>query len=114
MEIVERKTLIPSSRLSDDAECIRREIINANKNRRKMGNSGKPEEQVERLRETITEIAISTENVKIKCPAKLITYAFIDFNDNDERNKNVRSATMLRKELRGRKIQISQSMDAEE
>ena len=80
-----------------------------------MGKFGKTEEQVERLRETITEIAISTENVKIKCPAKLITYAFIDFNDNDERNKYVRSANMLRKVLRGRKIKISpQSMDAEE
>ena len=79
-----------------------------------MGNFGKTEEQVERLRETITEIAVLTENVKIKCPAKLITYAFIDFNDNHERNKYVRSANMLRKVLRWRKFKISQSMDADE
>ena len=47
---------------------------------------------------------MSTENVKIKCPAKPITCAFIYCKDNDERNKYVRSANMLRKELRGRKI----------
>ena len=73
------------------------------------------EHEVEQLlRETIAEIGMSTENVKIECPAKPITYAFIYFNDNDERNKYVRSANMLRKELRGRKIKISQSMDVEE
>ena len=67
-----------------------------------------------KLRETITEIGMSTENAKIECPAKLVTRAFIYFNDNNERNKYVRSGNMLRKELRGRKIKISRSMDAEE
>ena len=47
---------------------------------------------------------MSTENAKIECLAKPITHAFIYFKDNDERNKYVRSANMLRKELRGRKI----------
>ena len=63
---------------------------------------------------TIAETGMSTENVKTKCPAKPITYAFIYFNANDERNRYVRSANMVRKKLRGRKINISQSMDAEE
>ena len=73
------------------------------------------EQELEQLlRETTVEIGMSTENAKIECPAKPITHAFIYFKDNDERNKHVRSANMLRKELRGRKIKISRSMDAEE
>ena len=50
---------------------------------------------------------MSTENVKIKCPAKPITYAFIYFNDNDERDTYARSANMLKKELRGRNKNIT-------
>ena len=73
------------------------------------------EQEVEQfLGETIIEIGMSTESVKIKSLAKPITYAFIYFNDNDERNKCVRTANMLRKELRGTNIKISHSMDAEE
>ena len=47
---------------------------------------------------------MSTENAKIECFAKPITHAFIYFKDHDERNKYVRSANLLRKELRGRKV----------
>ena len=72
------------------------------------------ESEVEQLlRETITEIGMSTENAKNECLAKPITHAFIYFNDNNERNKYVRSANMLRQDLRGRKMKISRSMDAE-
>ena len=60
------------------------------------------------LRETIAEICMSTENDKIECPAKPVTFVFKYFNDN-ERNFFVRSANMTRKELRGRKIKISHS-----
>ena len=42
---------------------------------------------------------------QIKCPAT---------PDNDEREKFVRSANMLKKELRGRKVRISPARDAEE
>ena len=77
-------------------------------------HSDTSEQEVEQmLRETLTEIGLSTEDAKIECPAKPITHGFICFKDN-ERNKHVRSANMLRKELRGRKIKISRSMDAEE
>ena len=73
------------------------------------------EQEIERLlRETITEIGMSHENARIECPAKPITHAFIHLKNNDERNKYVRSANMLRKELRERKIKITRSMDAEE
>ena len=34
--------------------------------------------------------------------------------NDDERNKYIRSANMLKKELRGRKLKITRSMDAEE
>ena len=34
--------------------------------------------------------------------------------NDDERNKYIRSANMLKKELRGRKLNITRSMDAEE
>ena len=52
--------------------------------------------------------------MRIECLAKPITHAFIYFKNDDERNKYVRSANMLRKELRGRKLKITRSMDAEE
>ena len=73
------------------------------------------ESEVEQLlKETITEIGMSIENARIECPAKPITHAFIFFKNDDERNKYVRSANMLRKELSGRKFKITRSMDAEE
>ena len=45
---------------------------------------------------------------------KPITFAFLHFTDNDERDTFVRSANILKKELRGRKIRILPAMDAEE
>ena len=56
------------------------------------------------LQESITEIRMTIENARIECPAKPITLAFIHFKNDDERNKYVRSANMLRKELRGRNL----------
>ena len=57
---------------------------------------------------------MTIENARKECPAKPITHAFIHFKNDEERNKYVRSANMLRKELRGRKLKITRSMDAEE
>ena len=77
--------------------------------------TGLHKQEVEyQVRETIVEIGMSTEKFRIKCPAKPITHAFIHFTDNDQRNKYVRSANMLKTELRGRKIKLSPSTDAEE
>ena len=73
------------------------------------------ESEVEQLlKETITEIGMSIENARIECTAKPITHAFIYLKGDDETNKSVRSANMLKKELRGRKIKMTRSMDAEE
>ena len=72
------------------------------------------QEEQETLKETITAIGMSTDQILIKCPAKPITHAFLQFTDTDERDKFVRSANIFKKELRGRKIRISPAMDAEE
>ena len=53
-------------------------------------------------------------NARIECTAKPITHAFIHFKNDGERNTFIRSANMLKKDLRGRKIKITRSMDAEE
>ena len=77
-------------------------------------NDTSESEVIQLLKESITEIGMTIANARIECPAKPITHAFIHFQNDDERNKYVRSANMLRKELRGRKLMITRSMDAEE
>ena len=67
------------------------------------------------LKEMINEIGMDFGgSARIECPAKPITHAFIHFVNDGERNKFIKSANMLKKELRGRKIKITRSMDAEE
>ena len=66
------------------------------------------------LKEMMKEIGMEFERVKLVCPAKPITHAFIYFENDNERNKFIRSANMLQRELRGRKIRITRSMEAEE
>ena len=66
------------------------------------------------LKEMINEIGMDFGSARIECPAKTITHAFVHFANDGERNKFIRSANMLKKELRGRKIRITRSMDAEE
>ena len=44
------------------------------------------------------------EQIQINCPATPITHAFVQFRDNDDRDKFVRSSNILKKKLRGRKI----------
>ena len=62
----------------------------------------------------INEIGMDFGSAKIECLAKPITHAFIHFMNDGERNKFIRSANMLKKGLRGRKVKITRSMDAEE
>ena len=71
-------------------------------------------EVIQSLKESLTEIGMTMENVGIECPSKPITHAFVRFKNDAERNKFFRSANMLKKELRGRKLNISRSMDADE
>ena len=66
------------------------------------------------LKEMMNEIGMDFGSVKLVCPAKPITHAFIYFANDNERNKFIRSANILKRELRGRKIRITRSMEAEE
>ena len=59
-------------------------------------------------------IGMSIEQIRIKCPTKPITHAFLQVKDNDERDNFVRSGNMLQKGLlRGGKIKISHAMAGE-
>ena len=62
----------------------------------------------------INEIGMDFGNARTECSAKPITHAFIHFMNDGQRNKFIRSANTLKKELRGRKIKITRSMNAEE
>ena len=73
----------------------------------------KESEVTQLLREMINEIGMDFGSARIECTAKPITHAFIHFMNDGDRNKFIRSANMLKKELRGRKIKITTSMDAE-
>ena len=66
------------------------------------------------LKESMIEVGADIGNARIECTAKPITHAFIHFKNDGERNKFIRSPNMLEKELRGRKIKRTRSMDAEE
>ena len=56
------------------------------------------------LKELINEVGMDFGNARIECSAKPITHAFMHFINDGGRNKFIRSANMLKKELRGRKI----------
>ena len=62
----------------------------------------------------LLKVGMDIGNARIECPAKPITHAFVHFKNDGERNTFIRSANMLKKELTGRKIKITRSMDAEE
>ena len=59
-------------------------------------------------------MGMSIDQVQAKCVTKQITHVFLHFKDNDERDNFVRSANILKKVLRGRKIKISPAMDVDE
>ena len=59
------------------------------------------------LKEMMNEIGMDFGSARLVCPAKPITHAFIYFVNDNERNKFIRSANMLKRELRGRKIRIT-------
>ena len=71
-------------------------------------------EVMQLLKVLVNEIGMDFGNARIQCHAKPITHAVIYFKNDGERNKFIRSANRLKKELRGRKIKITRSMDAEE
>ena len=72
------------------------------------------QEATDLLTATILTAGMTIEKVQIKCPAKPITHAFLQFIDVDERDKYIRSANRQTCEARGRIIRITPAMDAEE
>ena len=64
-------------------------------------------EVINMLKEMMNEIGMDFRSARLVCLAKPITHAFIYFANDDERNKFIRSAKMLKRELRGRKIRIT-------
>ena len=54
-------------------------------------------EVIQLLRESKAEIGMTMENVRIEWTSKPITHAVIHFKNDEERNKFVRSANMLKK-----------------
>ena len=71
-------------------------------------------EVIQLLKEMIKKSEWTSGGARNECLAKPITHAFIHFANDGERNKFIRSANMLKRELRGRKIRITRSMEAEE
>ena len=114
---IERKILDMDEEYEHRGEDNKKEHVDENQGKTvKTGfHSETTESEVTQLlRETINEIGMDFGRARIECTAKPITHAFIHFMDNGDRNKFIRSANMFKKELRGRKVKITRSMDAEE
>ena len=66
-------------------------------------NESSGSEVVQLFKESLTQIGRTVGNVRIERTAKLITHAFIHFKIDEERNKFVSSANMLKKKRFTRK-----------
>ena len=114
---MERKILDMDEKYEHRSEDNKKEHVDENQGKTVITgfHSETTESEVTQLlREMINEIGMDFGSARIECPAKPITHAFIHFMNNGDRNKFIRSANMLKKELRGRKVKITRSMDAEE
>ena len=114
---IERQILDVDEKYENQSEVI--EGVHVDENQGKTVVTGFHSETTESevtqlLKELINEVGMDFGNARIECSAKPITHAFIHFKNDGERNKFIRSANMLKKELRGRKIKMTRSMDAEE
>ena len=114
---MEKKILDLDKKYENRSEENKQENMNANQSETVITglHSETTESEVtDMLKEMMNDIGMDFGSVKLACPAKPITHAFIYFANDNERNKFIRSANMLKKELRGRKIRITRSMEAEE
>ena len=114
---MEKKILDLDKKYENRSEENKQENVNANQSETVITglHSETTESEVtDMLKEMMNEIGMDFGSVKFACLAKPITHAFIYFANDNERNKFIRSANMLKKELRGRKIRITRSMEAEE
>ena len=67
-------------------------------------------EVIQLLKESITEIGMTMENVRNECTAKPITHAVIHFKNDEETKQICQVSEHAEKELRGRKLKMSRSM----
>ena len=114
---MEKKILDMDKKYGSRGEDNKQEHVNTNQSETVitgLHSETTESEVINMLREMMNEIGMDFGSVKLACPAKPITHAFIYFANDNERNKFIRSANMLKKELRGRKIRITRSMEAEE
>ena len=114
---VERKIVDMDKKYENRSEVIKKEHVDENQGKtviRGFHSETTESEVTQFLREMINEIGMEFGSARIECFAKPITHAFIHFMNDGERNKFIRSANMLKKELRGRTVKITRSMDAEE
>ena len=114
---MERKILDVDEKYDNGSEDNKKEHVGENQGKTVITgfHSETTESEVTQLlREMIYEIGMDFGSARIECPANPNTLAFIHFMNDGDRNKFIRSANMLKKELRGRTVKIMRSMDAEE
>ena len=114
---MERKILDMDEKHEHRSEVVKKEHVDENQGKTVITgfhSETKESEVTQLLREMINETGMDFGIARIECAAKPIIHAFIHFMNDGERNKFIRSANMLQRELRGRKIKITRSMDAEE
>ena len=108
---MERKILDMDKKYEHRSEDNKQEHLNANQGETVITgfhSETTESEVIQMLKEMINEIGMDFGSATIECLAKPITHGFIYFV------KFIRSANMLKRELRGRKIRITRSMEAEE
>ena len=114
---MEKKILDMDKKYGSRGKDNKQEHVNANQSETVitgLHSETTESEVINMLKEMMNEIGMDFGSARLVCPAKPITHAFIYFANDDERNKFIRSANMLKRELRGRKIRITRSMEAEE
>ena len=114
---MERKILDMDKKYEHRSEDNKQVHVNANQSETVitgLHSETTESEVINMLKEMMNEIGMDFGNARLVCPAKPITHAFIYFVNDGERNKFIRSANMLKREMRGRKIRITRSMEAEE
>ena len=71
------------------------------------------EEDVKSVIEASIKATGMKEEYTIDCPAIPITHAFVEFQNMKIRDRHVRSASMRKYELDGRRIKISPALEAD-
>ena len=99
---MEKKILDMDKKYEHRSEDNKQEHVNANQGETVitgLHSETTESEVIQMLKEMMNEIGMDFGSARIVCPAKPITHAFIYFANDGERNKFIRSANMLKREL---------------